>query len=131
MEHLHWLGKAHENLAAAQLCFDHGHFNACANRLYYAMFHAGAAALAKMGSLTSTAKIGHGWLQANFARQFIHQRKVYPAKFRSYLSEAYSLRQIADYEKRIISKGNALRELKKSKEFVAAIKQEASDATQS
>lgn len=115
MDHLHWLGKANENLAAAQLCFDRGHFNACANRLYYAMFHAGAAALAKTGSLASTAKIGHGWLQANFAGQLIHHRKVFPVKFRSYLSEAYSLRQIADYEKRAISKGNVLRELKKTK----------------
>ncbi|KAA0231375.1 HEPN domain-containing protein [candidate division KSB1 bacterium] len=42
MDHLHWLGKANENLAAAQLCFDHSHLNACANRLYYAMFHADA-----------------------------------------------------------------------------------------
>jgi uncharacterized protein (UPF0332 family) len=59
MSYQSWPDKANENLAAAQLCFDHGHFNACANRLYYAMFQAGIAALVKHGLLRLDAQVGH------------------------------------------------------------------------
>ncbi len=131
MDHQIWIDKAGENLAAAQTCFDHGHFNACANRLYYAMFHAAVAILAKKGLLAITQKIGHDWLQANFSRQLIHQRKTFNAKFRSYLSDAQSLRDIADYKLFSVSKNAALGELRKAKEFVHAITQEVSHEAQS
>jgi len=131
MSHQSWLNKANENLAAAQLCFDNGRFNACANRLYYAMFQAGIAAMVKHGLLKPDAQVGHDWLQSNFSGQLIKQRKVFPAKFRSYLSEAYLLRVVADYETRFAGKDNVSRTLKKAKEFVNAINTEASHATQS
>lgn len=130
MNHQSWLNKANENLAAAQLCFDNGHFNACANRLYYAMYQAGIAAMVKHGLLKPDAQVGHDWLQSNFSGQLIKHRKVFPAKFRSYLSEAYLLRVVADYETRFVGKDNVSRTLKKAKEFVNAINTEASYATQ-
>jgi uncharacterized protein (UPF0332 family) len=37
MDHQIWIEKANENLASAELCFEQGYFNACANRLYYAI----------------------------------------------------------------------------------------------
>ena len=37
---IEFLTKAQENLKAAQLCFDHELYNACANRIYYAALHA-------------------------------------------------------------------------------------------
>jgi uncharacterized protein (UPF0332 family) len=40
MDHFDWVEKSAENLAVAEWCHKQGHFNACANRLYYAMFHA-------------------------------------------------------------------------------------------
>lgn len=55
MSYQNWLDKTNENLAAAQSCFDNGHFNACANRLYYAMFQASIAALVKHGLLKADA----------------------------------------------------------------------------
>lgn len=119
-----WMDKASENLAAAQLCFDHGYFNACANRLYYAMFQAGAAVLLKHGLLPSKEQIGHDWLQSNFAGQLIHRRKIVPAKFRSYLSEAYLLRVRADYRVFPVSKKIVSQELRKANDFVSSIKQE-------
>ncbi|MDZ7289855.1 MAG: HEPN domain-containing protein [candidate division KSB1 bacterium] len=131
MSYQSWLDKANENLAAAQLCFNHGHFNACANRLYYAEFHAGAAVLVKNGFLPPEEKIGHDWLQANFSEKLIHRRKVFPAKFRSYLSEAFLLRMVADYRTRFTSKDNVSRELKKAKELVKAINLEVSNEAQS
>lgn len=128
--HQIWIEKANENLASAQLCFEQGHFNACANRLYYAMFHAAIAALAKAGALSMNKKIGHDWLQANFSSQLIHQRKVVSSKFRSYLPEALRIRVVADYEVTTVSQSIAASQLKKAKEFVEAIKQEVFYATQ-
>lgn len=130
MSYQNWLDKTNENLAAAQLCFDNGHFNACANRLYYAMFQAGIAAMVKHGLLKPDARVAHDWLQANFSGQLIRHRKVFPAKFRSYLYEAYLVRSTADYRMASVSKDTASRELKKAKEFVNAINSEVSHATQ-
>jgi len=131
MDYQNWLSKAIENLAAAQLCFDHGHFNACANRLYYAMFQAGAAALFKHGILPSGDKIGHAWLQSNFSGMLIHRRKIFSAAFRPYLSDAQTVRDIADYGLNFVSQNVASRELKKARDFVNKIISELSHATQS
>jgi hypothetical protein len=81
--------------------------------------------------LKSDAKVGHDWLQTNFSGQLIKHRKVFPAKFRSYLSEAYWLRVVADYEMRPAGKDDVTRQLKKTKEFIAAINAEASHDSQS
>jgi len=35
-----FLNKARENSRVAQICFDNGFYNACANRAYYVAFHA-------------------------------------------------------------------------------------------
>ncbi len=131
MDHQIWIEKANENLASAQSCFEQGYFNACANRMYYAMFHAGMAALVKVGLLNAGKRAGHEWLQANFSRHLIHQRKIFSAKFRSYLSDAQSVRDIADYKLFSVSKDTASRELKKAKEFVSMINQEVSHETES
>lgn len=130
MDHHLWIEKANENLASAHLCFEQGYFNACANRLYYAMFHASIAALAKAGVLSMNKRIGHDWLQANFSSQLIQQRKIFVAKFRSYLPEALRIRVVADYEATTVSKSIAASQLKKAKEFVETIKLEMFYATQ-
>ena len=131
MNHQIWMDKANENLTAAQLCCDQGLFNACANRLYYAMFHAGIAALLKNSVSLPPKNIGHGWVQSNFSGQLIHRRKVFSAKFRPYLSDSYWIRVTADYEASSIGKKLASTELKKAKEFVNAIHSETSRSAQS
>jgi uncharacterized protein (UPF0332 family) len=131
MSYTNWLDKANENLAAAQLCFDNDHFNACANRLYYAMFQAGIAAMVKHGLLKPDVRVAHDWLQANFSGQLIKHRKVFPVKFRSYLSDAFWVRVEADYKLSSVSKKVAAGELKKAKEFINVINLEVSRATQS
>ncbi|OQX20714.1 MAG: hypothetical protein BWK80_35515 [Desulfobacteraceae bacterium IS3] len=40
---MEFLNKAEENLTAAQICFENGLYNACANRAYYAALHAAVA----------------------------------------------------------------------------------------
>lgn len=126
-----WMDKATENLTAAQLCCDHGLFNACANRLYYAMFHGGIAALIKNGVPLPPKNIGHGWVQSNFSGQLIHRRKVFAAKYRPYPSDSYWIRVTADYEASPISKKLVSTELKKAKEFINAIHSEISRTAQS
>lgn len=130
MDHLDWMNKARENVKAAQLCFDQSCFNACANRLYYALFHAGAAALLKNGVKPAGEKIGHDWLQAAFAEQLIHRRKVFSLKFRSYLSDAQRVRELADYRPSPVGKKVVASELKKAKELIEAINQEVSHEAQ-
>lgn len=126
-----WIDKSTENLAAAQLCYDNGLFNACANRLYYAMFHAGVAVLIKHGVLPPPKNIGHDWVQSNFSGQLIHRRKVFSAKFRPYLSDSYWTRVTADYEPSSVSKKLTSKELKKAKEFINAVHSEISGTAQS
>ena len=55
--------KSDENIKAAQLCFDNGFYNACANRAYYAMFHAAVAILIVKGSPPDPEKY-RSWLGA-------------------------------------------------------------------
>ena len=131
MSYQAWLDKATENLTAAQLCLDHGLFNACANRLYYAMFHAGAAALLKNGFKPASEKIGHEWLQSNFSGQLIHRRKIFSGKFRPFINDAYWLRVAADYKADFVARKTVLRQLERAKEFIHAIKQELSYDAQS
>ncbi len=119
-----WLEKSTENLLAAEVCFKGGHFNACANRLYYAMFQAGIAALEKFRVKLPEKVVGHGWVQATFSEQLIRRRKIFPAKFSSYLTDAYRVREIADYRMSSISKKVVSRELRKANEFLASIKKE-------
>ena len=121
-----WMVKAAENLAVADWCQEQGHFNACANRFYYAMFHAALAALLKHGMKPSGEKIGHDWVQANFSGQLIHRRKVFPRKFRQYLVKAFRVRVAADYQLMPVSKNLVTNELKKAREFVNTIIDEVS-----
>ncbi|MFQ5632767.1 MAG: HEPN domain-containing protein [bacterium] len=119
-----WIEKSQENLTVAEWCFENGHFNACANRMYYAMFQAGFAALLKFGISPPKGKIGHDWLQANFSQHLIRQRKVFPAKFRSYLNDVQRIRDTADYRDICVSKKHASKELRTAQTFVKTIHSE-------
>lgn len=121
MEYQSWIDKANENLIVAEWSHAQGHVNACANRVYYAMFHAAIAALIKNQIQPSSAKFSHEWVQSNFAGQLIHRRKIFASKFRRYLVEAYWIRVSADYDPLSASKSDVSRELKKAKEFLSII----------
>jgi len=94
-------------------------------------FLAGIAVLVQHGLLRPDAQVGHDWRQINFSGQLIKHRKVFPAKFRSYLYDAYLLRVVADYEMRPAGKDNVSRQLKKTREFIAAINSEVFHDSQS
>ena len=116
--------KADENLKAAQLCFDNGFYNACANRAYYAMFHAAIAILIIKGFPPTKKHIDHGWVQSNFVSELIKRRKTFQSKFKSYLQDAQMVRNDADYKNLLVSQKVARRQLSKSKELIAVIKEE-------
>ncbi|QTA82027.1 HEPN domain-containing protein [Desulfonema limicola] len=113
---IEFLAKANENLAAAQICFDNGLYNACANRAYYAALQAAIAALAHNGIKRD--KIDHGQVQADFSGELIKRRKVYPARLKSYLSDMQFIRDKADYTDKNISIKISERMLTKLKELV-------------
>lgn len=119
---MEFLSKAKENLTAAQVCFENGLYNACANRVYYAALQAVISALAHRGIKRD--KIDHGQVQADFSGELIKRRKVYPAKLKSYLSDMQLVRNQADYSAKQISRKVARLWLLKSEEMLGLIGKE-------
>ena len=118
-----WI-KAYENLRVAQLCFDNGFYNACANRAYYAMYQAAIAILIANGFPPTQKHIDHGWVQSVFARELINRKKIFPGKFRRYLFDSQIIRNDADYDEASINQKTAKRQLNRCREFVDSIRQE-------
>lgn len=97
-----FLDKAKENLNIAQLSFDRGCYNACANRAYFGAFQAAVVALSAHG--IQSGKNEHAWVQSEFNLQLIKRKKVYPSKLRTYLLDMQDIRNKADYSEKNISK---------------------------
>jgi uncharacterized protein (UPF0332 family) len=119
---MEFLNKAKENLTAAQVCFDNGLYNACANRAYYSALQAAIAALAHKGIRRD--RIDHKLVQADFSRELIHKRKIYPSKLKSYLSDMQFVRDKADYTEENISQKVAYRWIPKLIEMIGLIEKE-------
>jgi len=115
----HFFHKAEENLKASQLLFDSGLYNACANRAYYASLQAALASLEANGFKRT--RIDHGIVQADFAQRLIKRKKVYPNKFKSYLSDMQAVRDQADYSVKNVSKKLASVQLFQATEFIEII----------
>lgn len=117
-----FLEKAGENLNAAELCFEKGLNNDCANRSYYAALQAAVAALADRGIKRN--KVDHKWVQAEFNGRLINRQKIFPAKIKPYLMKMQTVRNEADYEIQQVSKKNALKQLSRAKEIVRLVRKE-------
>ncbi len=116
-----YLTKSVENLTVAQWAYDNGHYNASANRAYYAVFQAALAALANVSVITAEERVSHERAQALFARELITRRKLYSSDFKSHLLTLQTVRELADYKPMLVSSNLASRQLKKAKEFVHAV----------
>ena len=114
--------KARENLFAAEICFENAHYNASANRSYYAALQAAVAALADRGIKRD--KVDHKWVQAEFNGRLIKRQKVYPGKVKSYLTDMQTIRNEADYEIHMVSKKVAWKQFSRAKEIVILVKEE-------
>ncbi len=114
--------KATENVQAAEVLFEHGLYNASANRAYYAALQAAVAALTRNGIQLD--RIDHDKVQARFSGELTHRRKVYPSRLRSYLMNLQAVRNDADYRSKSVSKKVAKRQLNKAKEYVEILRGE-------
>jgi len=117
-----FFNKAEANLTVAQICFDNGFYDACANRAYYAAFQAAIAALADKGIKRD--KIDHKQIQADFSENLIKKRKVYPSKLKSYLMDMQGVRNQADYNLTNVSKNLAFQQIRRAGEMISLIGKE-------
>jgi uncharacterized protein (UPF0332 family) len=119
-----FLAKAEESLAGAQSEFGNGRYNNCANRCYYACFQAAIQALSRAGIRPrgSPDQWSHEFVQAEFIGQLINRRKLYPAGLRDTLIRGLALRRTADYSRLLADQTRASRALRRSVEFVEAVR---------
>ncbi|MGI8549872.1 MAG: HEPN domain-containing protein [Dehalococcoidia bacterium] len=121
-----FLAKAEEGLAAAESEYANLRYNTCSRLAYYSCFHAAVAALLAAGvPLPQGGGVwSHAFVQAEFVRRCINERKRYPSALGEVLSRTYDLRQAADYTAEQISQTAAQRALRRASEFVLAIMRE-------
>ncbi|NJL59148.1 MAG: hypothetical protein HC887_05370 [Desulfobacteraceae bacterium] len=89
---------------------------------YFAAFQAAIAALADKG--VQNRKNDHAWVQSEFNRRLIKNRKVYPDKMKTYLLNMQEVRNHADYSVEKIGKNLARRQLGRADEMVESIEKE-------
>ena len=105
-----YLAKAAESLQTAESEFANGRYNSCANRCYYACFQAAIAA-------------SHAFVQGQFVGVFINQRHLYDTQLRRVLADNQHLREKADYRPELVNATQASRALRRTRTFVAAVRQ--------
>jgi uncharacterized protein (UPF0332 family) len=122
-EELH-LAKAEEALAGAESEIANGRYNNCANRCYYGTFHAAihAREIAGVSVASSQGTWSHEAVQAAFAGQLIQRRKLYHTDLRTVLLRNQTLRNTADYERHWVTALQASRALRRTRDFVAAVR---------
>jgi uncharacterized protein (UPF0332 family) len=123
-EQCEWLAKAEQCLRGAESEFANQRYDNAANRAYYACFHAAIAALTDLGMLTlAGGKVpSHAFVQATFARELIHRRKIVPSELASTLLDLLFLRQQADYNSVPLNDVRVKRALDKAKMFVGVVR---------
>lgn len=119
-----YLFKAEQSLQRAKSEYVNRRYDSCANRCYYACVQAAIAALIWAGMRSSGERWDHEFVQAQFTGRLINQRKLYPSELRNALERLFTLRQTADYKPEFVSEVQANRALRRSREFVDAIRQE-------
>jgi uncharacterized protein (UPF0332 family) len=117
-----YLAKATESLLTAESECVNGRYNSCANRCYYACFQAAIAALLREG-IRPHGQWSHEFVQGQLVGVLINQRKRYDTELRRVLSDNQSLRDQADYRPALVTATQAGRALRRSRLFVAAIRQ--------
>ncbi len=120
-----FIDKAIAALDGAESELAAGRYDNVANRCYYACFQAAIAALEASGVRPSSGAKGrwtHEGVQEQFAGILINRRKRYPGRLRDVLSSVSLTRVRADYSRDRVSDVQARRALRRSREFVEAIR---------
>jgi uncharacterized protein (UPF0332 family) len=116
-----YLTKAYESLLTAESEFANGRYNSCANRTYYACFQAAIAAILTEG-IRPAGQWNHQFVQAQFVGVLINKRKRYESELRRVLADNQSLRDKADYRPEFVTAIQASRALRRTRQFVSAIR---------
>ena len=116
-----YLTKAYESLLTAESEFANGRYNSCANRSYYACFQAAIAAILTEG-IRPAGQWNHQYVQAQFVGVLINKRKRYESELRRVLADNQSLRDKADYRPEFVTAIQASRALRRTRQFVSAIR---------
>jgi uncharacterized protein (UPF0332 family) len=117
-----YLAKAPESLLTAESEFANGRYNSCAKRCYYACFQAAIAAILREG-IRPRGQWNHAFVQAQFIGVLLNQRHLYDRELRRVLSDNQSLRDKADYRAELVTATQAGRALRRTRTFVAALRQ--------
>ena len=117
-----YLVKATESIQTAESEFVNGRYNSCANRCYYACFQAAIAALLSE-DIRPRGQWNHDFVHGQFVGVLINQRHLYDTQLRRVLSDNQSLRDKADYRAELVTATQAGRALRRTRTFVAAIRQ--------
>jgi uncharacterized protein (UPF0332 family) len=117
-----YLAKAEESLRTAESEFANGRYNSCANRCYYACFQAAIAALLREG-IRARGQWSHAFVQGQLVGVLINKRHRYESELRRVLADNQSLRDQADYRAELVTATQAGRALRRSRLFVAAVRQ--------
>jgi uncharacterized protein (UPF0332 family) len=117
-----YLTKAEESLRTAESEFANGRYNSCANRCYYACFQAAIAALLAEG-IRARGQWSHEFVQGQFVGVLINQRHLYETHLRRVLADNQQVREKADYRPEVVNATQASRALRRTRTFVAAIRQ--------
>ena len=118
-----FFAKAEENIASAADDLAAGRYNACANRCYYAAFHAAIAALIGAGVRPPRDRWGHDFVQAQIAGELVNRRKEYPPEYKEMLPRLFELRRLADYQVADANPVTTRRALERAVRFVEAVKE--------
>jgi len=121
-----YLQKAQASLAGAESEAANARYDNCANRAYYACFQAAVAALLRAGirSPNPQGHWSHPFVHGQFVGQLVNRRKLYSSAMRDTLQHTYQLRQAADYTDDLVSQTQALRTLRRAREFVLAVQRQ-------
>lgn len=120
MDYTGFKAKAQQNLTVAEWCYEQGHYDACCNRAYCAMYQAAIVALAQAGITPSQDHIDHAWVQSQFVNYFCNRHKIFP-KFRDYLTDAQIRRNHADYEPERVNQRKSGQQLDWARTFVQSL----------
>jgi uncharacterized protein (UPF0332 family) len=113
--------RADESIRAAQLCLATELVNSAASRAYYAMYQAAQVALENAG--LARVRWSHAALQAAFAAELIHRRKMYTAILAEDLPVGLVIRQTADYGLDGTTRRAAERIVRRASAFVSAVQE--------
>lgn len=108
---------AKEKLDSSKLLLDHGNYKDSIGRSYYAMFSSVRAILALDGVDFSK----HAGVIAYFQKEYVKTGR-FEKQYSKYLSQAFQIRNQADYEDfYIVSRKDAEEQYEKAAEFVKAV----------